>query len=368
MLRLIRRPFSRFVCKKTILVFLLALCLVYILRIYYSCSNILTVHFHDHILSGRTSHLRPLDHQLSCPCQTPLLTLFTTFKPVSSKISLYQITLRNWATMQPCIVPILYSDSVNSTFLVAEAAKLNWTVYPAPELWDGLPVLKAMYSHAMEHSSTPFYGYANGDILFTEDLLQTLCFIRQHVNWTQYLITGRRTNSNYTGQPLDTLGDIKSLAQNGTLFFPNSEDFFITGVSSYPWSEIPRFVVGRLAYDNWLVANAINEKIPVIDVTETVLSLHLTDFEGKEAGRYSINKTDLKRNVNLADPNFYFPLGSVTCAPYQTRWNVFKNVQLYFRTLSDPNCLRALRRSKQFNITLFWMYWSKMCTICRFHS
>ncbi len=40
----------------------------------------------------------------------------------------------------------------------------------------------------------------------------------------------------------------------GQPFVTDAQDFFIVGRDSYPWSEVPDFVVGRVGYDNWLVS------------------------------------------------------------------------------------------------------------------
>ena len=48
--------------------------------------------------------------------------------------------------------------------------------------------------------------------------------------------------------------DIKETSDRwGQPFVTDAQDFFIVGKDSYPWSEIPDFVVGRVGYDNWLV-------------------------------------------------------------------------------------------------------------------
>ena len=44
----------------------------------------------------------------------------------------------------------------------------------------------------------------------------------------------------------------------------------------FPWDSIPGVVIGRVAYDNWLVLNAIQRKQVVVDVSKTVLAVHQT--------------------------------------------------------------------------------------------
>ena len=49
--------------------------------------------------------------------------------------------------------------------------------------------------------------------------------------------------------------DIKETSDRwGQPFVTDAQDYFIAGKDSYPWSEIPDFVVGRVGFDNWLVS------------------------------------------------------------------------------------------------------------------
>ena len=72
----------------------------------------------------------------------------------------------------------------------------------------------------------------------------------------------------------------KILSKTGKLFTAWGEDYFITN-SNYPWKDCPEVVVGRVAYDNWLVLNANKRRHTTIDATRTLLALHQTTKKGK---------------------------------------------------------------------------------------
>ena len=59
---------------------------------------------------------------------------------------------------------------------MATAFRLGWTVLSATRINDiGLPYLKEMYFEtARQFPNCTFYGFANGDILFTTDITETL--------------------------------------------------------------------------------------------------------------------------------------------------------------------------------------------------
>jgi hypothetical protein len=52
-----------------------------------------------------------------------------------------------------------------------------------------------------------------------------------------------------------------------------------------PWKDCPEVVVGRVAYDNWLVLNANKRRHTTIDATRTLLALHQTTKKGNGEGR-----------------------------------------------------------------------------------
>ena len=80
---------------------------------------------------------------------------------------------------------ILYVTNANDKEELATFARgLGWTVFKAPRLSSsGVPYLKEMYNHASQHlTNCTFYGFSNGDILYSRDLVVTLYGISQVVN------------------------------------------------------------------------------------------------------------------------------------------------------------------------------------------
>ena len=300
-------------------------------------------------------------------CSRPIITMFTTFKLSSAKLSIVRRTLHNWASLRPSLQPVLYitnEQHAGSGEILNEARVLGWQVYRVPLVAHNtsLPVLKNMFRHVFNVSQTKFYGFANGDILFTNELIETLLYLDVSIQWKRFLISSRRTNVDEKILP-NRSSDMKTLlriGKRGTLFLPNSADLFITTSSSYPWHLVHPFVVGRVGYDNWLLAQALIWKIPVVDITNTAPSLHQTDEEGNRAGFSSILSSE-ERNRNLQFvPNWRkLSLGRITCAPYSTRWDAFKSLSLTLTPITDPLCLKYF---SAFNISQ--SYWFKLCPRC----
>ena len=67
---------------------------------------------------------------------------------------------------------------------------------------------------------------------------------------------------------------------------------------------MPAFVVGRVAYDNWLTQNSLTDaSVDMIDATNTILALHLTAGDGTRAGHTRAGTTaDREYNKNVINP------------------------------------------------------------------
>lgn len=182
----------------------------------------------------------------------------------------------------------------------------------------GTPFLGYMYEYVRNttelncdggQAQLVFDFYANGDIIFTRDLVNTLSQIRS--NWKDQirqgrrngvLVVGKRTNVDYHQQCITSDEDVEQLVKQGKIFQSNAQDYFIySRNNSQSWKNLPRFVVGRRAYDNWLVNHAYHDDgMDLIDATNTITALHLTATDGNHAGH---NKgPDNNYNVQAWNP------------------------------------------------------------------
>ena len=275
-------------------------------------------------------------HTASKPERENLLVLATTITDSVEKRHINQNTLTLWPLLGPEIKPVLYVD-VNDRC----CANLpnEWTMQDIPETGGaGLPVLKSMMAQSMQLFDADFYGFANGDILFGNNLLNTLHSIKERLpELHKPLLVGRRTNVRITQMDeLTSLDHVFNLAQeNGVLFHSGAEDYFITTNGGFDWREIPEFVIGRRGFDNWIVAYAISRNFTVIDVTNTVTAVHQTGSDGNWAGH---RHTDPNINMRLSGP-FRYRRGFLLCAQYQTNFDVNGKVWIGRKSVDSSYCL-----------------------------
>lgn len=140
-------------------------------------------------------HRECLSKNKTNPCNVPnrnsLLTMFTTWVYDEEKLSLNNRTLHNWRSL-PGVNVIVFS---NCSKVKKISEGVGWTVLPVMREAADCPVLPNMFSQAQQKFKSNFYGYANGDLLFSNGLTNTLQRIFcKFWNNEKLLIVGKRTN------------------------------------------------------------------------------------------------------------------------------------------------------------------------------
>ncbi|KAL3855425.1 hypothetical protein ACJMK2_014636 [Sinanodonta woodiana] len=256
----------------------------------------------------------------------PIITLFTSFKTDLAmdpeKELVYNNTLYNWQTLRPHAQLIYFTMETSA---VDKVILFDWNIHPLiPPSENGIPIIKDMYLQANKIYITSWYGYFNGDILLTDDILETLEYV-SNVSDTfrnaSILITGRRINVlNVTSEEVRSKNGIKeSASSRGSLYEIDAEDYFITNIF-FPWSKIPEFVIGRAGYDNWIVGHARCDLATiVIDATETITAVHQTTSKGgnKEGHAHGNTKYNFELIQRLRLPKRFLQ-GLTTCAEWRT--------------------------------------------------
>ena len=270
-----------------------------------------------------------------------ILTLFTTFDYNKVKFSINNKTLHNWKSL-PNVNVIVFTNSVHVKYY-SELA--GWQVLPVTDEVDGIPILPGMFLEAKKKFSTKYYAFANGDLLFTDSLINTLRTISCSYDVTSpkgLLIVGRRTNvpaqviSNENAVNWSSLQHIS--ANYGELFQTDAEDYFISDVH-YPWDKFLPVIVGRRGYDNWVVAYSRNSNLSVIDASESVTCLHQTwheklMFESLTKGDYNLKLTD-----QLDLPFSVGDWGRTVCAHWKSWPDLCGNIVLSRRRTLPKKCL-----------------------------
>ena len=210
-------------------------------------------------------------------------------------------------------------------------AAVGATVYTEFETAIGtVPVLRDMFARALDGCTTPMVGFVNGDILLSKDFADTVAAVQAAMDdgrlTNRTFLVGRRYNiveslANGTTLPTPaTLADVEALhtmlvgGKNVQPFLPRSADYFVYSRAAVDWRrDVPPFVIGRIAYDNWLMQYGLQAGIDVVDGTATIIDVHMTDSGGVVSGSKAQN-----RNYNKDMANGLTNFGSASYSRFAT--------------------------------------------------
>lgn len=246
----------------------------------------------------------------------PLAIIATTMADTSDKTKrkIQRNVLRGYMMQTPpnAIHPLVFTDSttlaaeVRQETLPTHSSVLDTTA-PYPEELHGFPTMRGMMREAQKaarKAGAPYYGYANGDILFTQDLVVTLDLVSEashanffsHVSNPQHpgiMIIGRRTNfefADYSDRldhetPCELSELFLNIAKDGVPMVPHAIDYFIFNAGALvDWDRLGDWIVGNVAFDQYVVKYVDAAGLTVVDATDTIHAFHQTGSDGNGAG------------------------------------------------------------------------------------
>ncbi|XP_069110825.1 uncharacterized protein [Argopecten irradians] len=273
------------------------------------------------------------------------LTMFTTFPFVKNKFQINMNTLKNWKHIHHSPQLILYTDDPK---IASAKIDSDWSVQNVTtEDVTKVPALRTLFLESFKRSKTHLYLYANADILFDLYLIEVLSSIAEFLKTNDFqrkpvLIVGQRTNVNLSR--IDSQGPDawkKILRQSYTVytrFQKNAIDYFITN-EAFPWNEVPELVIGRVGYDNWIIAYARFRGFVTIDASSAISAIHQTssngNYEGFQNGNWDFNREMIK---NTYPPFNYALWGQTDCCDYHVVYDVCSRVEVLKRPRLPAYC------------------------------
>jgi hypothetical protein len=284
--------------------------------------------------------------------QEKILTLFTTLKISPDREDINKNTIKFWAYL-PQVQLILFITEPLTEQLASMCHRMGWSVVNTTRVRKGLPVLKDMFLYIRNnYEVTKYIGYANSDILFTKDLIHTVKLVDLEAgNQKGIFITGKRRNTLLKYIAFDE--DLSLLSSISEFQYDESYalDYFIFAWGTFPWQDVPDFVVGKPGFDNWLAIKAINMNLLTVDATMTVPAIHQVLHHTNTEDGWKNN--DVCMNRELVDPLIYNK-GRTFCLRYFTHKryldNQIQEFSLYKRFTTSWEC-SELFRSPQYCIT-----------------
>jgi len=203
-----------------------------------------------------------------------VLTIFATPKAFEGLFGVIQKNaIFSWTKLDPRPEIILFGREPGTAELcqrlglkhVPEVATSNF----------GTPLISDMFSRAQSIASQALVCFVNADIILTTE---SMIAARNVSQWSpKFLMVGQRSDLDVRElvdfESSDWERDIKLATQRrGRRRSEINIDWFVFPTGQL--TAIPPFAIGRLWYDNWLLWDASNRGIPLIDATAFVPLIH----------------------------------------------------------------------------------------------
>lgn len=206
-----------------------------------------------------------------------MITIFASPKPFTDPhINMIQRNaIQSWMALRPACEVILFGNE-SGTAEIAEEYNLRHV--PDVECnSEGLPLVRDMFRKAETVSRFDILTYINSDIILFGDFTEAATFVKEQLSGSPFLIVGQRCDLEVSNSIDFTTtfweNDLhRSMIEYGVLHGPDGIDYFI--YSRGLWSDIPPMVIGRIAYDNWLIFRARTLGVAVIDATQVIKAIH----------------------------------------------------------------------------------------------
>jgi hypothetical protein len=212
-----------------------------------------------------------------------VLTLFSIPKAFAGETSRVQCNaVSSWLALDPSVQVVLVGDEPG---VAGAATELGAERVPNVKRGaGGTPRLDDAFLRVDAVARYPLRCFVNADVVLLDDFLPAL---RRLASWrNRWLAVGRTCD---VVLPQDVTGRAqwrelvrRRAAERGVLRGAAAIDWFVFPCDLF--AGLPPFAVGRAAWDNWVLWRARERRVPVIDVTSDVLSVHQSHDYGHLAG------------------------------------------------------------------------------------
>jgi hypothetical protein len=204
-----------------------------------------------------------------------MITMFSTPKPFVGIVGLIQRNaILSWQRLHPDMEIILVGDDLGAAEVCAELGVRH--IAEVERNAHGTKYLASIYDRVHEVARHRTLCHVNCDIVLMADFLRAATVVMGTAG--PFLMAGRRWDLD-VGAALDFSDaewdrKLTGLARGaGRQRPPQWIDYFLFNKGLY-YRQIPRFVVGRPGWDNWLLWYPLSLRVPVVDASAAVVAVH----------------------------------------------------------------------------------------------
>lgn len=205
------------------------------------------------------------------------VTLFTTCKPWRGVDAIAQWNaLQSWTHLRPRPDIVIFGDDFGSSHM---AEKFGALYRPGVERYrNGPPYLHALFRDVQAMATTPLVCYVNADIILVHGLLEVAEVVARYFTVESFMVVGRRNDvPALAGQTLSFSSGWRTRLERyakttGKEHGPAGLDWFL--VRRQTIRNLQPFIVGKAAWDNYLLLTAGRQGFQTVDATNVVLAVH----------------------------------------------------------------------------------------------
>ncbi len=249
-----------------------------------------------------------------------MITIFSHVKAFQGIFDIIQNNaIRSWRSISEDLEIIIFGDVFGAREICSE---INAThIYKVMKSSNGMPKLNHLFNEVRKNSRYSQLCYINADIILPNDFLkQTMSLLK----FKKYLGIGNRYDTDFHKRINFNNDDwwdihIKEIKHKGKWHQKGGADYFLFNKSIF--LNMPDVYLGLPGSDNWLIWEARRNRIPVIDLTDSIMAIHQNhDYShldsqgasGKSGYKYYEYGNEANHNrklvsiaLNLNDANWY---------------------------------------------------------------
>lgn len=233
-----------------------------------------------------------------------MITLLTTTKDFSEHSGIIQLNaIKSWLSSKFPLEIIIFGRSKGVEKLPSDS-RLK-IIDKIKQSENGPPFVNHMFAEANNLTHNPVLCYVNADILLPDKFFQTVSILHKKLH-KNYLLVGERIDSDVTAElnfitnwETDFVNEYK---KSFKIHPPHGSDIFVFPRGQYHLGNMPDLLVGRGAWDNWMIFDGLKNKIKVVDISNTVRVYHQNhDYSHKKIYR-----------ADYLDPEVIFNLKNIS--------------------------------------------------------
>lgn len=203
-----------------------------------------------------------------------MITIFATPKAFTGEFAAIQRNaITSWTLLRPQPQVILFGNEEGTAAISRELQVTHIPDVATNEF--GTPLVGSLFSLAEHRSPNRLLCYLNSDVILLSDFMAAVNTVSELDQ--RFLMVGKRCTVGVNGEiDFEEAGweeRLRTLASSiGEFDSVYHIDYFVFSKGLY--SDLPPFVIGRPAYDNWLIWKARALGAVVIDATAAVLPIH----------------------------------------------------------------------------------------------